>query len=151
MAIRQLRQILGDRARTPRFIETVYGRGYRFIAPVTASPDRPQREEARPFPLSATCIPPCIFVGREAALVRVQQWWTTVRQGQRQIGSITGEHGIGDRGCYPCLFQTLTLTAPTSTLSRNCGGGKAKGLRYVKYTGLTVVSGGPVKRRGLPC
>ena len=45
VAIGQLRQILGDRARTPRFIETVYGRGYRFIAPVAAaasSPDRPR-------------------------------------------------------------------------------------------------------------
>src|SRR5262245_2894100 len=36
VAIRQLRQALGDQARTPRFIETVYGRGYRFIALVSA-------------------------------------------------------------------------------------------------------------------
>ena len=26
--------MLGDQARTPQFIETVHGRGYRFIAPV---------------------------------------------------------------------------------------------------------------------
>ena len=35
-AIRTLRWLLGDQARTPQFIETVYGRGYRFIAPVWA-------------------------------------------------------------------------------------------------------------------
>ena len=35
-AIRKLRQALKDDAETPRFIETVTGRGYRFIAPVIA-------------------------------------------------------------------------------------------------------------------
>jgi DNA-binding winged helix-turn-helix (wHTH) protein len=34
VAIRELRRALGDQARRPQFIETVYGRGYRFIAPV---------------------------------------------------------------------------------------------------------------------
>lgn len=35
--IKELRQALGDDAREPRFIESVYGRGYRFIAPVEAA------------------------------------------------------------------------------------------------------------------
>src|SRR5262247_4077824 len=34
-AMRELRRALGDHARVPRFIETVHGRGYRFIASVT--------------------------------------------------------------------------------------------------------------------
>jgi DNA-binding winged helix-turn-helix (wHTH) protein/tetratricopeptide (TPR) repeat protein len=33
-AVRELRRALGDGSRTPRLIESVYGRGYRFIAPV---------------------------------------------------------------------------------------------------------------------
>jgi TolB-like protein/DNA-binding winged helix-turn-helix (wHTH) protein len=37
-AIAKLRSALGDSARSPRFIETVGGRGYRFIAPVAAAP-----------------------------------------------------------------------------------------------------------------
>jgi TolB-like protein/DNA-binding winged helix-turn-helix (wHTH) protein/Tfp pilus assembly protein PilF len=34
-AIREARMALGDNARTPRWIKTAHGRGYRFIAPVT--------------------------------------------------------------------------------------------------------------------
>src|ERR687892_1030544 len=35
-AVRRLRDALGDSADTPRFVETLPRRGYRFIAPVTA-------------------------------------------------------------------------------------------------------------------
>src|SRR5580698_47136 len=41
-AIRKLRQALKDDAESPRFIQTVTGQGYRFIAPVTPP------EEAKP-------------------------------------------------------------------------------------------------------
>ena len=37
-AIRKVRQVLGDDADTPRFIETIVGKGYRFIAPVEIVP-----------------------------------------------------------------------------------------------------------------
>src|SRR5262245_26620190 len=33
-AIRELRRALDDRPQEPRYIETVHGRGYRFVAPV---------------------------------------------------------------------------------------------------------------------
>ncbi len=45
-AIRKVRQVLKDDPETPRFIQTVTGRGYRFIAPVTSV------EEASPAELS---------------------------------------------------------------------------------------------------
>src|SRR5439155_12549263 len=37
-AIQKIRQVLGDEARNPRFVETVPRHGYRFIAPVQYSP-----------------------------------------------------------------------------------------------------------------
>ena len=38
-AVRKLREALNDRARKPRFVETVSGRGFRFIAPVQRTSD----------------------------------------------------------------------------------------------------------------
>jgi len=37
--IHELRRALGDDARVPRFIETAYGRGYRFVAPAAGGGD----------------------------------------------------------------------------------------------------------------
>ena len=37
VCIHELRKALGDDAHTPRFIETVHGRGYRFIGKVVSS------------------------------------------------------------------------------------------------------------------
>jgi tetratricopeptide (TPR) repeat protein len=44
---------------------------------------------------SPTFSRPPHFVGRDAALSQLAQWWTTVRQGTRQVGIIAGESGIG--------------------------------------------------------
>src|SRR5580704_10805427 len=38
-AVNKLREVLGDSAANPRFVETLHRRGYRFIAPVTALGD----------------------------------------------------------------------------------------------------------------
>lgn len=38
-AVYKLRQVLGDSAENPRFVETLPRRGYRFIAPVACTPD----------------------------------------------------------------------------------------------------------------
>ncbi|MCH6552710.1 MAG: tetratricopeptide repeat protein, partial [Acidobacteria bacterium] len=40
-AIKKLRAALGDSADSPRFVETLHGRGYRFIAPVEGCPAPP--------------------------------------------------------------------------------------------------------------
>ncbi len=40
-AVKRLRQALGDESDNPRFIETLYRRGYRFIAPVSIPSSEP--------------------------------------------------------------------------------------------------------------
>jgi predicted ATPase/DNA-binding winged helix-turn-helix (wHTH) protein len=97
VAIRELRRALGDQARHPQFIETVYGRGYRFIAPINTpmAPGASGMEEAPRHGRSPPFSRPPHFVGRDAALAQLAQWWRLARQGRRQVGVITGEPGIG--------------------------------------------------------
>src|ERR1700730_14854721 len=47
-AIRKIRQVLKDDPEQPRFVQTLTGRGYRFIAPMaqTAAPSAPQNSDA---------------------------------------------------------------------------------------------------------
>jgi DNA-binding winged helix-turn-helix (wHTH) protein/tetratricopeptide (TPR) repeat protein len=105
VCIRELRRALGDDARAPEFIETVRGRGYRFLAPVTVADRSPAFPEAA-FPAPPTsgavsltppsfALRPVPLVGREAELTHVHQWLATALQGVRQVGFIVGEVGIG--------------------------------------------------------
>ncbi|MDH3601337.1 MAG: AAA family ATPase, partial [Candidatus Tectomicrobia bacterium] len=98
VCIHELRQALREKAQTPRLIETVRGRGYRFLAPVTVSVPAPTRHEALP-PSSlqlAFSHPQSVgLVGREAELLQLHQGLVTALQGERQVIFITGEAGIG--------------------------------------------------------
>jgi DNA-binding winged helix-turn-helix (wHTH) protein len=38
-AVNRIREALGDSASAPRYVETISGKGYRFLAPVTVAPD----------------------------------------------------------------------------------------------------------------
>jgi DNA-binding winged helix-turn-helix (wHTH) protein/predicted ATPase len=87
VCIGEIRRALGDVAQTRQYLETVRGRGYRFVAPITAPPAAPEPVVAvtRPGPL----------VGQEVAWAELQQRWVQARQGVRQVVFVTGEAGIG--------------------------------------------------------
>jgi predicted ATPase len=109
--IQELRKILNDDPKSPRFIETVHGRGYRFIAPLTTAPPPPFSLESRVQRLASeqqnvprstvqTLDPrrqtlDVPLVGREAELQQLHDYLAVAMQGQRKIVFVTGEPGIG--------------------------------------------------------
>ena len=102
--VRRLRQVLGDQAAQPRFIETVHGQGYRFLPVVTAQPvlssqfsvsssDKRTNVSSNltPDPWQLTTL----LVGREAELAQLHRWLAKAQEGERQLVFVTGEPGIG--------------------------------------------------------
>ena len=85
--ILNLRNVLGDCAEKPVFIETLHRRGYRFIAPI--------REESKRGPLLSIDESVPKIVGREGPLTELRKQLEKALKGQRQIVFITGELGIG--------------------------------------------------------
>jgi predicted ATPase/DNA-binding winged helix-turn-helix (wHTH) protein len=104
--IRQLREALGDDAKTPRFIETAHRRGYRFIAQVAelteqVTPAQPlDGFAAAPrftsYPRRTTPSLPAVSVlGREKAMAAVSDCLEKALGADSQIVFVTGEAGIG--------------------------------------------------------
>lgn len=88
--ISELRTVLDDDARQPRFIETVSRRGYRFIAAtIAAAPD------TAPSPSTIASFETPSFIGRGEALSRLRSAWDLTCSGKRTIVWVTGEPGIG--------------------------------------------------------
>jgi predicted ATPase len=92
-AIRKLRQVLNDDPEQPRFIHTVTGRGYRFVAPVNEVKSAAQQLPALPaapaihLPVSRTG-----FVGREKELAAARD---LLLRPEVRLLTITGPGGIG--------------------------------------------------------
>ncbi len=66
VCIRELRQALGDERRTPQFIETVHGRGYRFIGKVVSSQETVasrEEEDQKPAPSPSTILRTSVVEG----------------------------------------------------------------------------------------
>jgi DNA-binding winged helix-turn-helix (wHTH) protein len=100
-----LRQVLDDPPQTPRFIETLPRRGYRFIATVEDSALRTPAVTALPLTRR--------LVGRDGALAELRHCLRNALAGERQIVFITGEPGIGKTALSE-EFQRQTAARETS-------------------------------------
>ena len=102
--IRDLRSILGDDARNPRFIETQHRRGYRFIASVRDGKSSTRRQYASWRD----------FVGHEGDLKSLQNAFREACSGTPQLVFVTGEVGIGKSSLVDA-FEHEVLDGPAET------------------------------------
>ncbi len=109
VCIRELRLALGDAAQTPQYVETVRGRGYRFVAPVTSPvPATPAAVPSSPSPSFTAS--PSLLVGRETEHAQLHQAWARALQGTRQVVLVTGEAGIGKTTLVDAWVNDITAT-----------------------------------------
>lgn len=87
----ELRKILNDDPREPRFIQTIPKRGYSFIASIKDAPT----SAANSSQIALTMGGATELVGRDDELLRLQTIALQAASGQRQVVFITGETGIG--------------------------------------------------------
>ena len=108
--ISDLRTVLDDDPREPRFIETVPRRGYRFIATSMSVPEAPvhagNASDIRPevqvtgqgpalLGASELGVRQIAFVGRAKEVALLRRAWDRVGSGRRVVFWIAGEPGIG--------------------------------------------------------
>ena len=83
-AIRKLRQALRDSPDAPTFIETVPGKGYRFIATVEVLPDEAERLEREAVAVLRQCGQQWQYafalftLGRVLVVAGLVMWWAAV-------------------------------------------------------------------------
>jgi DNA-binding winged helix-turn-helix (wHTH) protein len=112
--IGNIRQVLGETARTSRYIATVHGRGYRFLAPVMAiAPSQSDTETAPRVPAGmrapgSPVLPPVHLVARDTELAQLQQCWSQACQGVRQVVFVTGEAGIGKTTLVAAFIEQIS-------------------------------------------
>ena len=118
-AIRKIRQALRDDPETPRFIQTVTGRGYRFIAPVI-SPEQRYPTEAPSPEGSATSTDAQSFVSEPHSRQRDRTLRVADEEPERTVEQLPdGEdaHGQEHRRARSWLFVGLAALAVASLLA----------------------------------
>lgn len=101
VCVREIRKALNDSTRRPLYIETVYKRGFRFIAPLQYH-DPPVKEHLN------------LLVGRQESFsMLINAWETMMAKGYRKLVFLTGEAGIGKT-------SLLEQFAATYLKGKNC-------------------------------
>jgi DNA-binding winged helix-turn-helix (wHTH) protein/predicted ATPase len=98
-AMRELRQALGDEARRPRYVQTVHGRGYRFL-PLVSETTALAASQTAPVgaidaPEGSSPVSASALVGRDLEQACLREWLAAADAGSRRVAFVAGEAGIG--------------------------------------------------------
>ena len=108
VTVRQLREALDDDPKSPQFIETSHRRGYRFIGEIAEPKRAPEPDQSlQDNNFSGAFFVYTGVVGRDQALARMHRWLRRMMRGERQIGFITGEAGIGKTALVDAFVRTI--------------------------------------------
>jgi DNA-binding winged helix-turn-helix (wHTH) protein/predicted ATPase len=136
--IQELRGVLGDDARRPRYIETRHRRGYRLMLPVA--------EETGRAAIPSVAMPapePARLVGRDAEMQELSQGFSRALSGRRQITFVTGEPGIGKSTLTELFVEQLRAAHPLRTAHGQCLDHHGVGEPYLPLIeALTRLAGG---------
>jgi len=103
--VQELRRALRDKAGSPRYIETLHRRGYRFIGEPDAI--------APPAELPGfTGADGALIVGRQRELAELDAALDAARAGTRQVALVAGEPGIGKTTLVRAFFSHAAVQAP---------------------------------------
>ena len=108
VCIGELRRKLGDKARFPRYIETVHGEGYRFIEAVVSSQQSVTSSQQSVASSPSSSSP---LVGRKTELERLEAWLEATLAGQRRLVFVTGEAGIGKTTLVEAFLQQIATSS----------------------------------------
>jgi predicted ATPase/DNA-binding winged helix-turn-helix (wHTH) protein len=136
--IQELRGVLGDDARHPRYIETRHRRGYRLMVPATADE---HSSAAAPFLVASP--EPSRLVGRLAEFGELTHAFDQARSGRRQIVFISGEPGIGKSSLADAFLEQLPASQTVKVAHGQCLDHHGVGEPYLPLIeALTRLAGG---------
>ncbi|HUB30444.1 MAG TPA: AAA family ATPase [Terracidiphilus sp.] len=120
----ELRKILGDDARQPRYIQSLPKRGYRFLAAVTVDGAGPETH-AVTAPAGEESRRGAALVGRAEELKALQAHFDALGQSKRQVVFVAGGAGIGKTALVDAFCRTVACTEGAVVVRGQCVQGLA--------------------------
>ena len=118
----ELRKLLGDDARQPRFIQSLPKRGYCFVAPVSEGAHAANGGNGGAKSIA--------LVGRAEELESLNRLFQLAKEGQRQTVFLCGDAGIGKTALLDVFCQGLDRSTPVCVARGQCVQGVAHREEY---------------------
>jgi DNA-binding winged helix-turn-helix (wHTH) protein/predicted ATPase len=106
LCVKEIRAALGDQAQSPQYVETIVGRGYRFL-------EGPNGRAA----LTDTAGQ---MVGRETELQQLQDYYRLAAEGNTQFVLLAGEPGIGKTTLVESFLERMVDQSAANIIQGQC-------------------------------